>query len=111
MVSWVDGLGPRAADSVFLNVVDPKAVAPPVVKAHFDPDRWHVGKPGLVIPVPSNTVSPQVTEQVKQIVIDPRLTSDHWLRGIEYRPGDRRHGTGSTACRKGLRISCLPAFT
>jgi Cu/Ag efflux protein CusF len=90
VVSWVDGMGPRTGAAVFLNVVDPKAVAPPEVRAHFDVDHWELGKPDLLLPVPANSIASHEADQVKQAVIDPKLTSDHWLWGLEYKPGDRR---------------------
>ena len=34
LVSWVEGLGPRNAGTVFLNVVDPKAAGDTEIRAH-----------------------------------------------------------------------------
>jgi len=56
------------------------ASAPKVIQAHFDPDHWALGKPDAMLPVTSTQRAP----------LDPKLTSDRWLRGLEYKPGDRR---------------------
>ena len=47
MVSWVEGLGPRNAGTVFLNVQDPGARPREEVKAQAHTGHWQLGQPGL----------------------------------------------------------------
>jgi len=89
IVSWVEGLGPRNAGTVFLNVADPNAARPKEVRAHVDFGHWQLGEPQLTRPLPANTVEPQA-EVIKRTVIDLGLTSERRVRGVEYMPGDRR---------------------
>ncbi len=49
-----------------------------------------LGKPDLLLSLAANTVKPQDVQLTKRTVIDPKLTREHWLRGLEYKPGDRR---------------------
>ncbi len=90
VVSWVDGVGPRAGASLFLNTVDPQAVARAEVKAHYDGARWTLGKPDLPVLVDRLEIPAQATELVKETVIDLKLRSDRWLRGLEYEPQARK---------------------
>lgn len=79
LVSWAESFGPRNNGGVYTGVVATTA-AQKVIEAHFDPDRWTLGKPDATLAV-SGT---------QRAVLDPKLTSDRWLRGLEYKPGDRR---------------------
>src|SRR6185295_2652446 len=47
MVSWVEGLGPRNAGTVFLNVLDPGAKPREEVKAQPHTGHWQLGQPGM----------------------------------------------------------------
>jgi Cu/Ag efflux protein CusF len=88
LVSWAESFGPRNNGEVYTGVA---AAAPPkVIQAHSDFARWELGKPDLLLTVPANRVKPQGGETVERTIIDPGLTSDRWLRGLEYKPGDRR---------------------
>lgn len=95
IVSWVEGLGPRNAGTVFSNIAGPDAARPKEIAAHADFGRWQLGQPDLTRQLPANTIEPlpakQVnTNQVKRTVIDLGLTSERRVRGLEYMPGDRR---------------------
>jgi hypothetical protein len=79
IVSWVEGLGPRNAGTVFTNVADSSKPREPV-RAKADFGHWQLGAPSLTRQLESSTN-----------VIDLGLTSERRLRGIEYMPGDR-HG-------------------
>ena len=90
IVSWVEGLGPRNAGKVFLNVQDQTAPRPSAVRAHVDFDRWQLGMPSLSRMLPATTIEPMESDSVKHITVDTGLESDRWLRAFEFRPGDRR---------------------
>ena len=48
LVSWVEGLGPRNAGKVFLNVVDPRAAVSQDIRATTHSDHWRLGQPDLI---------------------------------------------------------------
>src|SRR2546430_10838465 len=52
IVSWVEGLGPRNAGTVFTNPATPGAARPKDVQAHPDLGTWHVGDPQLTLQLP-----------------------------------------------------------
>ncbi len=89
VVSWAESFGPRNNGEVSTGVAD-TPTAPPAVQAHFDSGRWVLGKPDLLLPMSANTIEAQRAGEIKSTLIDPKLTADRWLRGLEYKPGDRR---------------------
>jgi hypothetical protein len=89
IVSWVEGLGPRNAGTVFTNVVSSGA-RPPAVRAHVDFGVWQLGEPDLTRQLSANTIGPQQANDVKRTVIDLQLKTDRRVRAVEYMPGDRR---------------------
>ena len=95
VISWVEGLGPRNAGEVFLNVRDPDE-APEAPEASADFDRWELGEPSLIRTLEARVVEPEQEERVERIVIDLELTSERRVRGIEFKPGDRRIVRGAT---------------
>ena len=94
IVSWVEGLGPRNAGTVFTNIAGPDAARPKEIAARADFGHWQLGQPDLTRPLPANTIEPRqgnaVTNDVRRTVIDLGLTSERRVRGLEYMPGDRR---------------------
>jgi hypothetical protein len=95
LVSWVEGLGPRNAGTVFLNVNDPNAAVPQEVRAMAHVGHWQLGEPDLVRPLEPTTIAARLSDArpndtVRRVVIDPGLTSERRLRALEYLPGDRR---------------------
>lgn len=100
MVSWVEGLGPRNAGTVFLNVQDSAAPRPKAVRAEADFTRWQLGSPDAVRQLPATTIPSSVVSGVSRTqarsadhitrrTIDLGLTSERRLRALEYMPGDR----------------------
>jgi len=89
MVSWVEGLGPRNAGTVFLNVARPDA-ASTEVRAEAHVGHWQVGEPDLSRPLTPTRVEPGQSDFVQRLVIDPGLVSERQMRALEYQPGDRR---------------------
>ena len=90
LVSWVEGLGPRNAGKVFLNVVDPNAGAPADIRATTHSDHWRLGEPDLVRQLAPLTVAANERDVVKRTVIDLGLSSTRQVRALEFMPGDRR---------------------
>jgi hypothetical protein len=89
VISWVEGLGPRNAGTVFTNTATPGAARPKEVQAHTDFGVWELGEPQLKRQLATNTIEPGASE-IKRTVIDLGLTSERRLRGLEFMPGDRR---------------------
>ena len=95
LVSWVEGLGPRNAGTVFLNVNDPQATAKQEVHASAHVGHWQLGDPDLVRPIAS-TVDAKRGDIVVRSVIDLGLTRERRMRAIEFLPGDRRLVRGAS---------------
>lgn len=89
MVSWVEGLGPRNAGKVFLNVARPEA-ATPEIRASAHVGHWQLGSPDVSRDLAPVTIKAGRTDFVQRVVIDPGLTSERRVRAVEYQPGDRR---------------------
>jgi hypothetical protein len=90
LVSWVEGLGPRNAGKVFLNVVDPKAAAPREIRATTHSDHWQLGEPDLTRRLTPTTIEARTPDVVRRSVLDLDLTSPRRVRALEFMPGDRR---------------------
>ena len=90
LVSWVEGLGPRNAGKVFLNVVDPRAVAPREIRATPHIDHWQLGEPELSRRLTPTTIEARSPDVVRRSVVDLDLTSPRQVRALEFMPGDRR---------------------
>jgi hypothetical protein len=89
IVSWVEGLGPRNAGTVFTNTATPGAARPKEVEAHADFGGWPLGEPQVTRPLAAIAVEPQIA-QIKTTIVDLGLTSERRLRALEFLPGDRR---------------------
>jgi hypothetical protein len=96
LVSWVEGLGPRNAGTVFLNVNDPRTASRQEVRAEAHVGHWQLGDPDLVRPLERTTIDSRRGDVVKRSVIDLGLTSERRVRALEYLPGDRRIVRGAT---------------
>jgi hypothetical protein len=89
IISWVEGLGPRNAGTVFTNTATPGAARPKEVEAHADFGTWQLGEPQIKRTLAANTIEPGASE-IRRTVIDLGLTSERRLRALEFMPGDRR---------------------
>lgn len=83
--SWAESYGPRNNGQVYTAA----AAAPQVVQAHFDFARWALGTPDVRLSLAANTVPPGHLAVIQHATLDPHLTAARWLRGLEYKPGDR----------------------
>jgi hypothetical protein len=89
IISWVEGLGPRNAGTVFTNTATPGAARPKDVQAHTDFETWQLGEPQLKLQLAANTIEPEASE-IKRTIIDLGLTAERRIRALEFEPGDRR---------------------
>jgi len=69
IISWVEGLGPRNAGTVFTNTATPGAARPREVQAHMDFGVWQLGEPQLKRQLVTNTIEPGANE-IKRAVVD-----------------------------------------
>ena len=76
LVSWAESFGPRNNGEVYRGTAAQAPSKP--VQARTDFERWELGKPDALLPIPASRV------------VDPKLKSERWLRGLEYKPADRR---------------------
>jgi hypothetical protein len=85
---WVDAGAPKG---------NPADMPPPL---KFDDDKWKIGTPDLVVPLPEDlTVPANAPDMWKNIVVDPGLTEDRYLQAVEVKPTKGRrvfHHTGNT---------------
>lgn len=92
LVSWVEGLGPRNAGEVFLNVADPAGQSAAATPDSIGED-WELGEPALVLGLPqlARAGDPEGggESRLGRVVLDPALTADRGLSGLEYRPGSQ----------------------
>jgi Cu/Ag efflux protein CusF len=76
LVSWAESYGPRNNGEVYRGTTVQAPAKP--VQARADFEGWALGKPDALLPIPASRI------------VDPKLKSDRWLRGLEYKPADRR---------------------
>ena len=89
ITSWVEGLGPRNAGTVFTNTATQGAARPKDVQAHTDFGMWPLGEPQLKRQLPANAIEPD-NSGIKRTVVDLGLKSERRLRALEFMPSDRR---------------------
>lgn len=90
LVSWVEGLGPRNAGEVFLNVLDPAADRPAAVRAEPDFGVWQLGDPDVPIELPGARIAPAAPTFVVRTAFDTGLDEPRSLAALEFMPADRR---------------------
>jgi hypothetical protein len=90
LVSWVEGLGPRNAGTVFLNVLDPAAKPVEPVRAQPHRGHWQLGQPAATLNLPSTTVEAGQPDHVERVVVETGFRSARRVRAMEFIPGDYR---------------------
>jgi hypothetical protein len=76
IVGWVDAGAPRG---------NPADMPPP--RVFDDSDRWHIGKPDLIVSLPKeNTIEAQSSDWWADFVSDSGLTEDRYIKAIEAKP-------------------------
>jgi hypothetical protein len=90
VVSWVEGLGPRNAGTVFTNIVDTGATRKKDVRAEANFNEWKLGNPDIRIALPPSNIEARQPDSVLRITMATGQSAERHLRAIEYMPGDRR---------------------
>jgi mono/diheme cytochrome c family protein len=76
IAAWVDGGAPEGN----------RADMPPP-RQFEDTDRWHIGKPDLIVSMPvSYTVKPENSDQWLNFTTDSGLTEDRYIKAVETKP-------------------------
>jgi len=77
IVAWVDGGAPRG------NPADM-----PAPKQFDDSDRWHIGKPDLIVTMPVDAnVAAAGPDWWANYIADAGLTEDRYIKAVEAKPG------------------------
>lgn len=76
IVDWVDAGAPRG------NPADM-----PPARTFDDSDRWHIGKPDLIVSMPKDfTVKPEQADWWGNFYADSGLTEDRYIKAVEAKP-------------------------
>lgn len=89
MVAWIEGNGPKnPAQRIIVNV--DQIQSSPQERLRPDFDVWQFGRPDLVRQLNPSRIESRQPDHVRSVVIDPGVLSARWVRGLEFKPGDRR---------------------
>jgi hypothetical protein len=76
IVDWVDAGAPRGNPSDL-----------PSPRTFDDSDRWHIGKPDLIVSMPKEfTVKPEQADWWGNFFADSGLTEDRYIKAVEAKP-------------------------
>ena len=88
MLAWIDGNGPKSKEKIIFNFEQMKTPDNERIKGDFD--RWQLGKPDLLKTLAPTAVAAGQGDTMREIEIDLGQRSERWIRGLEFKPGDRR---------------------
>ncbi len=89
LVSWMEGGGPKTRDQGLIVNLD-QGHTPEEERLTGNFERWQLGEPDLLMPLAVSTLAPGQGDLVRRVTVDLGLTSDAWVRALEFKPGDRR---------------------
>lgn len=76
ITKWVDSGAPKG---------DPKDM--PAPRTFDNSDQWRMGQPDLVVQLPKDQIVPaKGSDKWIDVLVDPGLTEDRYIRGIEVKP-------------------------
>lgn len=76
IVAWVDAGAPRG---------NPADMPPP--RTFDDRDKWHIGEPDWIVPIPEPFVVPaEGANWWGDLLSDTGLTEDRWIKAVETKP-------------------------
>ena len=90
VISWVEGLGPRNAGKIFLNVAGAAGQSNEPVRASAARINHWREEPDLTVELPATTVAARQADSVVSVTVDLALVAGRRIRSLEYMPGDRR---------------------
>src|SRR5690348_9303425 len=77
LVRWVDGGAPLGS-----------AAELPKPREFEDADRWHIGKPDVIVTSPTHVVPAEAADWWGSYYVDTGLTEDRYIKAIESKPGN-----------------------
>ena len=89
LVSWMEGGGPKTREQGLIVNLD-QGFTPEEERLTGNFERWQLGEPDLLKPLAVSALAPGQGDEVRRVTIDLGLTSDAWVRALEFKPGDRR---------------------
>jgi len=89
VISWVEGLGPRNAGKVFLNVANATPSTEPVRATAEHITHWRT-EADVKVQLPATFVAARQADSIVNVTVDLKLPGARSVRAIEYMPGDRR---------------------
>jgi hypothetical protein len=89
MVAWIEGNGPKSKDERLIVNFDQRKT-PESERLRPDFAKWQLGKPDLLKTLDANAIAPGQRDDVRRVTVDLGLSSDRWIRALEFKPGDRR---------------------
>jgi hypothetical protein len=89
IVAWVEGNGPKNKDQRLIVNID-QGQTPQNERLKPDFAKWQLGKPELLKTLDANSIAPGQPDEVRRVTVDLGLSSDRWIRALEFKPGDRR---------------------
>ena len=89
LISWIEGSGPKTRDQgLIVNLDQGNTPEDERLKGNFE--QWQLGEPDLLKPLAVSALAPGQGDEVRRVTVDLGLTSDVWVRALEFKPGDRR---------------------
>ena len=76
IAKWVDAGAPMGS-----------AADMPKPRDFDDSDRWHIGKPDLIVTSPKHVVPPEAADWWGSYYVDAGLTEDRYIKAVESKPG------------------------
>lgn len=89
LVAWVEGNGPKSKDERLIVNLDQRKT-PDNERLRPDFAKWQLGKPDLLKSLAASAIAPGQPDEVRRVTVDLGLSSDRWIRALEFKPGDRR---------------------
>jgi len=77
IVKWVDNGAPMG-----------NAAEMPKPRQFDDSDRWHIGKPDVIVTSPKHVVPSEAADWWGSYYVDTGLTEDRYIKAIESKPGN-----------------------
>lgn len=89
LVAWIEGNGPKdSAQRIIANIDQLKTAEKD--RLRLAQAGWDLGTPAWMGEVRAGAIEPGLGDHVRTAVLETRLATSKWVRGIEIRPADRR---------------------
>jgi hypothetical protein len=89
MLAWIDGNGPKTRDQRVILSID-QGITTNEERLKPDFDKWQLGAPDVMLNVGAQAIDATQPAAVVRTTVDLRAKSDWHVRGLEFKPADRR---------------------